>query len=91
MGAQVKLAKHNRDPDPDPALPLTLLTSLDAQVKLADTLDPAAEDPAAITVFLEQTVQRMIGKAARQGASQNPPMLPLIRLRVSSPSPLTCP
>ena len=52
------------------------------QVKLADKLDPAAEDPAAITVFLEQTVSKMIEKAQRQRASNRAPKLPLIRLRV---------
>ena len=76
------LRKHNPDSNRDPAGTLIPLVSSSAQVKLADTLDPAAEDPAAITAFLEQTVQRMIGKAARQGASENPPKLPLIRLRV---------
>ena len=53
------------------------------QVKLADRLDPRAEDPAAITAYLEQTVQRMIQKAMRARASDRAPKLPLIRLRVS--------
>jgi len=52
-------------------------------VKLADTLDPEAEDPAAITAFLEQTVQRMIQKAYRQRAPERVPTLPLVRLRVT--------
>ena len=62
------------------------------QVKLADSLDPAADDPAAITAFLERTVLKMVEKARRLRASDRAPKLPLIRLRVrGDPDPDTGP
>ena len=51
-------------------------------MKLADSLDPAVEDSAAITAFLEQTVLKMVEKARRLRASDRAPKLPLVRLRV---------
>lgn len=50
---------------------------------LQDQVEIAGEDSEAITTFLESKVERMIQKARSRAAGGRPPMLPLVRLRVS--------
>ena len=51
---------------------------------LQDQVEVAGEDSEAITTFLESKVERMIQKGRSRAAGGRPPMLPLIRLRVSA-------
>lgn len=46
-------------------------------------MEVAGEDSEAITTFLESKVERMIQKGRSRAVGGRPPMLPLIRLRVS--------
>lgn len=54
------------------------------QVTLQDQVEVAGEDSEAITTFLESKVERMIQKGRSRAVGGRPPMLPLIRLRVSA-------
>ena len=51
---------------------------------LQDQVEVAGEDSEAITTFLESKVERMIQKGRSRAVGGRPPMLPLIRLRVSA-------
>ena len=63
---------------------LNVQCSVQPQVVLSEHLDPAAEDAAEVTAFLERRVEAMVKKGLTRRASPKAPKLPLVRLRVPS-------